>query len=98
VPKRQAGLSRESLELARLLLESAAKLHSAEDPERARQAYQKALMIYEAAERPQSRRLAHLFAEVGGLLGVAPKAAATPPKQKPARSETRKLRSSKARA
>jgi hypothetical protein len=88
VSSRKPPLKQESLELARLLLDSASKLYSLGHTGRARESYEKAAMIYRAAQGAEARGLEKRFAEVGALLGAA----------KPAQAEGRKPRVRNARA
>jgi hypothetical protein len=59
-----------------MLLESARRLHASGDVARAREAYQKAQMIYHAAAPLEEARLARKFVEIGARLGLSGKPAA----------------------
>ena len=62
----------DSLELARLLLDSVGRLQDAGETKRAREAYEKAHMIYRASRR-RLRDMDRRLAEAAALLGIQAK-------------------------
>jgi hypothetical protein len=70
-----SSLERDSQELIRVLLDSAYRLHARGDRARAREAYQKAVTISQAAGAP-GRELGLRFTELAAAIG----APAKPPK------------------
>jgi hypothetical protein len=87
MPKPALALVEDSLQLARILLDSASSAHRRGQPAAARQAYCKAVQICEAAGRRPPESIRRKLAEVAQLTGLA-----KPPARETGKTPRRKVR------